>query len=158
MPDEGNYSIQYYLRYDFTTHCFSMLVSSLISTILPTCTDSEDEWLTDIVLWAQRAKIDRDDYKMLRYLMEKRSATVQLPSIHRLTTKRLERMIQARKKFRFIHCCSNNCIAYTGRHAREKECPRCGQTKYVQVKGTRTRRPRKTFGWFYLFLNLWLWI
>jgi len=41
----------------------------------------------------------------------------------------------------FIHCCYNNCIAYTGQYAEETECPHCEETRYI----TNTSKPRKHF-------------
>jgi Transposase family tnp2/Domain of unknown function (DUF4218) len=79
----------------------------------------------------------------------------QLPSLRRQND-HLQRMTKINP--RFIHCCFNNCLAFTGPYADESECPRCGETRYVDdVEATRNvegrrkprkpqpRKPRKTF-------------
>jgi hypothetical protein len=40
----------------------------------------------------------------------------------------------------FIHCCYNNCIAFTGDYAERAECPHCGEDRYVDGN-----QARKTF-------------
>src|SRR5467141_1043139 len=40
----------------------------------------------------------------------------------------------------FIHCCYNNCIAFTGNYAERAECPHCGEDRYVDGN-----HARKTF-------------
>jgi hypothetical protein len=95
----------------------------------------EDGWFLHAAQWAQG--VSRSKYTDLRQWVALR-ARVQLPCL-RGQIKRLQGMTEIEP--RFIHCCFNNCIAYTGQYAEERECPKCGETRYVRD----TRTPRKSF-------------
>jgi hypothetical protein len=96
--------------------------------------NDELEWFLQLVQWAEG--ITRSKYTELRHLIGSRG--VQLPSL-RCQTQRLQKMTEIKPQF--IHCCYNNCIAYTGQYAEERNCPYCEEARYVE----NTSKPRKSF-------------
>ena len=99
--------------------------------------DDEDKLFLSMVRWFERSKISRDNYELLRRIV-RTYLGVQLPSLRR-KTERIEKMTGMGP--RFIHCCINTCIAFTGTHAERTDCPHCGEDRYVDDGN----KARKTF-------------
>lgn len=51
---------------------------------------------------------------------------------------------------KYIDCCMNNCIVFTGEHVNASECPLCGEERFLDIN---SRRPQKTFVYIPLILG-----
>ena len=79
--------------------------------------------------------MSREMYEEVRRIM--RTLKVELPCLRR-SQHRLQQWTKILPKF--LDCCVNSCLAYTGAFEHERVCPRCNELRY-----STTGRPRKQF-------------
>ena len=82
--------------------------------------------------------VSRAKYSSLRERLGKLG--VQIPSMRRKLS-RLQRITGIKPQF--IHCCYQNCVAFTGEYSGRNECPLCNEKRYIGNTG----RPRKQFAY-----------
>ena len=95
--------------------------------------DDGDDLFLKMAQWAR--DIPRNKYIELKRMLE--SKGLPLPSL-RKQSQRLKKITGIEPQF--VHCCKNNCIAYTGEYTDLLQCSFCGEERLGV-----NQKPRKVF-------------